>query len=158
MRGAHKTAARGPQVGGRHDSAVRGSVWQLVRYISFGVCTTLVNIVAYYLFAHCLGLSTSSSTIVSWVISVAFAYVTNKLWVFDSKSWQLRPLLREALSFYVCRLLTGALDLGIMLLTVNLLHWNDMLMKVLSNILVIILNFVASRALVFRRRAGGQDA
>lgn len=127
------------------------SVRQLVAYVFFGVCTTVMNIGVYYMCAHPLGMSTSVSTVASWVISVAFAYVTNKLWVFDSKSWRWNLLLREITSFYVCRLLTGVFDLGIMILTVDVLHWDDLLMKLLSNVLVVILNFVASRVLIFNR-------
>lgn len=105
----------------------------------------------YYVCAHPLGIGTSISTIVSWLISVAFAYVTNKLWVFGSTSWRWCLLLREVTSFYVCRLLTGVLDLGVMIITVDVLHWNDLLMKFLSNVLVVILNFVASRVLIFKK-------
>lgn len=131
--------------------ADKARIRQLAAYIFFGACTTLVNIVAYYLLAHPLGIGTAVSTALSWAISVAFAYVTNKLWVFGSKSWQPKLILREASAFYLCRLLTGVLDLGIMLLTVDILGWNDMLMKLLSNILVIILNFAASQVLIFKK-------
>lgn len=127
------------------------SLRQIVAYVFFGVLTTLVNIGVYYVCAHPLGIGTSISTIVSWLISVAFAYVTNKLWVFGSTSWRWCLLLREVTSFYVCRLLTGVLDLGVMIITVDVLHWNDLLMKFLSNVLVVILNFVASRVLIFKK-------
>lgn len=124
---------------------------QFIAYIFFGICTTVVNIAAYWLLAHPYGLGTCASTGIGWFLSVAFAYITNKLWVFDSKSWQPSLLLRETLSFYLCRLLIGLLDLAVMLLTVDILHWNDLLWKILSNILVVILNFIASRTLIFKQ-------
>lgn len=123
----------------------------IIAYIFFGVCTTLVNIVVYYVCAHPLGMSVGVSTVIGWVLSVLFAFVTNKVWVFDSKSWALQRVMREAVSFYLCRLATGALDLAVMLITVDLLGLNDLLMKILSNVLVVILNYVASRVFIFKK-------
>lgn len=133
----------------------RARLRQLALYVFFGVCTTLVNVVAYYALAHPIGLSTGVSTIVSWVLSVLFAFLTNKVWVFGSRSWAGRLLLREAVSFYVCRLLTGLMDLAIMLVTVDLWGWDDLWMKLASNVLVIILNYVASQCLIFQRKTRG---
>ena len=124
---------------------------QIGAYLFFGVCTTVVNIVVYWLLAHPCGLGTGLSTIAGWFLSVLFAYITNKLWVFGSKSWEPRLLFREAASFYLCRLLSGLLDLGIMEVTVELLGWNDMLWKFISNVIVVIINYIASRLFIFRK-------
>ena len=132
----------------------RGHLQKLIAYVFFGVCTTVINIVAYYLMAHPLALSTGVSTVVAWILAVLFAFLTNKVWVFGSMSWERRLLLREAASFYLCRLLTGALDLALMLITVDLWGWNDVLMKFVANIIVIILNFIASQLLIFKTRVG----
>lgn len=123
----------------------------IIAYIFFGACTTLVNIVVYYLCAHPLDMGTAASTVIGWFLSVLFAYVTNKIWVFDSRSWQPRRVVREALSFYLCRLATGALDLLVMLVTVDILGWNDLVMKILSNVLVVILNYAASKVFIFKK-------
>ena len=124
----------------------------ILAYLFFGVCTTIVNIVAYYLFSEVICLSTASSTSLAWLLAVLFAFVTNKLWVFNSCTWNRKVVLRELVSFMLCRIATGILDLGIMIFTVDFLYWNGMLMKVLSNILVIILNYAASKLLIFRKQ------
>ncbi len=84
-------------------------------------------------------------------MSVLFAFATNKIWVFESKS-QGRELLQEMILFFSLRLLTGILDVIIMYVSVELLNWNDMMMKVLVNVLVIVLNYGASRLVIFKDR------
>lgn len=123
----------------------------ILLYIFFGGLTTLVNIVAYYLLSR-MGMATVPATGVAWVLSVAFAYVTNRRWVFDSKASSPREIVREAFSFAVCRLLSGLMDVAIMYVCVDLLHWNDLLIKIISNVLVVIANYVASKLFVFRSR------
>ena len=122
----------------------------VVAYLFFGVCTTIVNIVGYFICSHLFGLSTGVSTVVAWIVSVAFAYVTNKLWAFDSKSWEARVVWREAFSFLCCRLATGAFDIGFMMVTVDLLCLNDLWMKVISNVVVVVANYVASKLFIFK--------
>jgi putative flippase GtrA len=90
--------------------------------------------------------------VIAWVLAVAFAYFTNKIWVFESKSWKWSVLKREISAFVSCRLATGILDIVIMYVCVDLLHWHAMLMKILSNILVIILNYVFSKLVIFKKK------
>ena len=123
----------------------------VVAYLLLGGCTTVVNIACYYLCAHAAHLSTGVSTVVAWIVSVAFAYVTNKRWAFDSRSWQVRTVLREAAAFTSCRLATGLFDIGFMLITVDRLHLNDFWMKVVANAVVVVANYVASKWLIFRK-------
>lgn len=125
---------------------------EVILYIFFGGCTTLVNIVVYYLCAHPLNRSTTMSTIISWILSVTFAYVTNKIWVFESNVDNKHDLLKEMVSFYGCRLSTGILDLIIMIVFVDILMFNDLIIKILSNILVIVLNYVASKLYIFKKK------
>ena len=125
---------------------------EVILYIFFGGCTTLVNIVVYYLCAHPLDMSTTMSTIISWILSVTFAYVTNKIWVFESNVDNKHDLLKEIVSFYGCRLSTGILDLIIMIVFVDILMFNDLIIKILSNILVIVLNYVASKLYIFKKK------
>lgn len=122
---------------------------ELISYLFFGVCTTLVNIIVYYIF-DVFESSTALSTVAAWILSVSFAFVTNKIYVFKSKVKAFKGILREAVSFFSCRLATGVLDLGIMLLFVDYFHFNGLLIKVLSNILVIVLNYVFSKIFIFK--------
>lgn len=124
----------------------------IIAYLFFGVCTTAINILIYYLCARQLRLSTGVSTVAAWVLAVLFAYVTNKLYVFQSRSWEKELVIQEIASFFGCRLMTGALDLAIMLICVDLMQLYDVGIKIFSNLLVIVLNYIASKLVVFRRR------
>ena len=123
----------------------------ILSYLFFGVCTTLVNIVIYYICAHWLMFSTVISTGAAWIVAVVFAYITNKLFVFESRSWSGKVIVKEAASFFLCRAATGALDIVIMLLGVDFMGIFDMWVKIISNIVVIILNYIASKWMVFRK-------
>lgn len=124
---------------------------EIVLYLVFGGGTTLVNIAVYYICAHSLQQNTVVSTCVAWVLSVMFAYITNKIWVFESKAHTVREVFCEVVSFFSCRLLTGLLDLAIMFICVDVMEWNDLLIKVLSNVIVIVLNYVASKLFIFAK-------
>lgn len=124
----------------------------LISYAVFGVLTTVVNIVTYSVCYNRMGMGNTLSNVIAWILAVAFAYVTNKLWVFDSKSWSWGVLKREVPAFVSCRLATGILDIVIMFLCVDVMAWNAMLMKILSNALVIILNYVFSKLIIFKKK------
>ena len=124
-----------------------------VSYIFFGGLTTLVNMLAFYLLDRA-GLGPVPATALAQVLAVLFAYVTNKLFVFQSKTDSLGALLREMGSFFACRAISFFLDIGIMWLTVDKLGWPNMLMKIISNVLIVIVNYVASKLLIFNRGDG----
>ena len=124
----------------------------LILYVVFGGLTTLVNIVAYWFCAHPLGLPVLWSTSIAWVLAVLFAYLINRRWVFHSEAKTAPQVTREVVSFFLCRLATYFVDVGIMELFANRLRWNDMLVKIGANVVVIILNYAASKLLVFRRK------
>lgn len=124
---------------------------EIILYLFFGGCTTLVNIVSYYICSR-LGMSTALSTVIAWVISVLFAYATNRKFVFLSKVTGLAAILKETAGFFLCRLATGLLDLAIMIVFVDVLHFNGMAIKILSNIFVIVLNYLASKLMIFKNK------
>ena len=125
----------------------------IIAYLFFGGLTTLVNIVCYYICAHVLKMATIPSTIIAWVLAVLFAYVTNRKWVFHSKVTGKKEILNEMMSFFGCRIATGIIDLLIMFVFVDLCHFNDLIIKIIANIIVIILNYVASKLLVFKKKS-----
>ncbi len=124
----------------------------VVPYIVFGVLTTVVNVAVYWMAAHLLGFSVMPSTVIAWVLAVLFAYVTNRKWVFRSEAKGAAAIAREMIAFFACRLATGALDVGCMFLFVDVLAFDDVVVKAAANVLVIVLNYVASRLVIFRRR------
>lgn len=123
----------------------------IILYLFFGGCTTLINIVTYYISAHLLNFSTAISTFLAWFFAVVVAYITNKIWVFECKSWKREVLVKEVTSFFACRIATGLLDMAFMLIFVDILLCNDLIIKIVSNIVVIILNYVASKLVIFKK-------
>ncbi len=124
---------------------------EIILYGFFGGCTTIVNVIIYYLSSRWLGLGTVVSTLFAWWIAVLFAYVTNRVMVFHSSNKEMRAILIEFAFFVACRLLTGILDIAIMYLFVDRLGCYDLIIKIISNVFVIIANYIASRLLIFKK-------
>lgn len=130
----------------------------VILYLFFGVCTTVVNIGAYWVAAHPLNLGTMPSTIIAWVLAVAFAYITNRKWVFCSKAAGGKEILAEMGSFFACRLATGGVDWVCMLVFVDFIGLNDVMVKFAANIIVVVLNYVASKLVIFRPKGKAEKA
>ena len=126
----------------------------ILPYGVFGVLTTIVNIGTYWFFAHPVGGSVMVSTVLAWIASVLFAYLTNRKWVFHSEARTGKEVGKEIVSFFSCRLATGVLDWVCMFVFVDLCGWNDVLIKCVANVLVIVLNYVASKLVIFRHKGG----
>lgn len=120
--------------------------YEVLSYLFFGGCTTLINIITFWLL-RLLKIGVYASNVVAWIVSVLFAFITNKLFVFESKG----NALKEGISFFVFRLLSLVFDMGIMYLLVDVFNWNDLLSKVLANIFVIIINYVFSKIFIFKK-------
>lgn len=125
--------------------------WDVIPYLFFGVCTTVVNVVAYWICAHPLGLGTMMSTIIAWILAVLFAYVTNRKWVFHSEAHGAEAIGKEMASFFGCRLATGVVDWVCMFIFVEWLSMNDVIIKAAANFVVIVLNYVASKLIIFKK-------
>lgn len=123
-----------------------------ILYAVFGVFTTAVNLIVYHLCYYQAGMSNTLSNIFAWIMAVTFAYLTNKSWVFDSRSWAWPVLRKEIPAFVSCRLATGIMDLIIMYVCVDILNWHAMLMKFVSNVLVILLNYIFSKLVIFKKK------
>ena len=124
---------------------------ELILYLVFGVLTTVVNYVSYLIFAP-LFKTTTIPTVIAWVLSVIFAYFTNRVWVFQSHAKGAAALFREVLSFFGARLLSGVIDVGIMWVFADRMGLNDKIVKLASNVFVVIFNYVASKLVVFRKK------
>lgn len=124
-----------------------------ILYIVFGVLTTAINIISFFLFTRLFGIGLIASNIGAWIASVIFAFVTNKIYVFDSRDYSLKVVTKELVDFTISRGATGALDMGLMYLFVSVIHMEDMVSKIIINIIVIILNYVLSKLYVFKKRA-----
>lgn len=125
--------------------------WDVVSYLFFGVLTTIVSWAVYAVFFHYTR-SGLISNIISWVIAVAFAYLTNKPFVFGSHDWSAKTVIPELAGFVGCRVGSGLLETAIIGLTVDILYWNGFVMKAVTSVFVVVLNYFGSKLLVFRNR------
>ena len=124
---------------------------EVFMYLLFGGLTTLINIIVYYL-CTLISISTGISTTIAFIVSVIFAYVTNRKWVFESKATTKKEILNEIWKFLSVRIGTYFMDLILMILLVDKLGWNGLICKILVNILVIILNYIASKLIIFKKK------
>lgn len=125
--------------------------YDLIAYLFFGVLTTVVNYIVYLPCYNVLGLSASVSNVIAWVAAVAFAYLTNKPFVFKSHDWSAKTVIPELTKFVGCRVASGVAETAILFVTVDLLSWNGNIWKLVTSVLVVILNYIGSKLLVFRK-------
>lgn len=125
---------------------------EIINYLIFGVLTTVINILVYDLFFYAFHLENIPSNVIAWVVSVLFAFITNKLFVFNSYKKGL-SLIVEMISFFGCRLSTGLIDTGLMYLFIDVLKTgHNTIIKIIVNVIVIVLNYVLSKIIIFRRK------
>ena len=122
-----------------------------MRYLVFGALSTVINIVVFAICSKIINFSTTTSNIIAWIIAVLFAYITNKLWVFNSKNSGKKELLKEIISFYGARVVTLVLETAFLWIAIDKMGFNEILMKIISNIIVIILNYIFSKVFIFKK-------
>ena len=125
--------------------------WDIVTYLFFGVLTTLVNYAVYLPCYNWLGLSAAVSNVIAWVVAVAFAYLTNKPWVFKSHDWSAKVVIPELTKFVACRVGSGVLETGMIFVFVDWLGFDGNVFKLVTSVLVVILNYIGSKLLVFKK-------
>lgn len=123
----------------------------VLSYLFFGVLTTVVNYLVYLPCYNGLGLSAAVSNGLAWAAAVIFAYLTNKPFVFKSFDWSMNTVIPELTKFVGCRVASGVAETAILLLTVDMLGWNGNIWKLVTSVLVVIVNYAASKLLVFRK-------
>ena len=126
--------------------------WDVLTYLIFGVLTTVVNYLVYLPVYNLLGLSAALSNAIAWVVAVAFAYLTNKPFVFKSHDWSVKTVIPELTKFIGTRLGSGGLETLVLLVFVDILRGNGNVWKLLTSVLVVVLNYIGSKLLVFRKK------
>lgn len=119
-------------------------------YLIFGILTTLVNIVSFYVMDK-LDVPLYVNNTIAWILSVSFAFVTNKLFVFESKSTNMKVVVKEGLSFFGFRLLSYFVDMLCIFILVDVFNFGKMISKVIGNIIVIIINYIFSKLFIFKK-------
>ena len=124
-------------------------LWDVFTYIFFGVMTTVVNIVAFGI-ATQLGLSWQLANFLAWLLAVLFAFVTNKLWVFNSHTDSLGGLIWEFGKFMGARVLSLGIDYACMFLFISWIGWSDMVAKLLTQVVIVVANYAFSKFIIFK--------
>lgn len=124
---------------------------ELILYIVFGILTTLINIGVFYLLDK-IGINVYINNTIAWVISVLFAFITNKIFVFESKSLNSKVLFKEGLSFFLARVLSYFIDMFTIFLLFQMMGVNKIIAKIISNVIVIIINYLLSKLVIFKKK------
>ena len=123
---------------------------EIILYVIFGVLTTIVNLIAYYLFSNIININYLISNAIAWIISVVFAYITNKFFVFNSSYINKDVIIEEFIKFMNCRLISGLSEVVLLFLFVDLLLMNDIVAKLIIEVLVALINFIFSKVFIFK--------
>ena len=126
---------------------------EVINYLIFGVLTTIVSLAVYYSLTFTIinpenPILLQVANIISWIASVTFAYITNRKYVFKSKN---DNKLKEASKFVIARIITLFIDMAIMFIGVTILHGNDKIIKIISQFVIIVSNYLFSKILVFKK-------
>lgn len=124
---------------------------ETISYIIFGVLTTLVDYVAFYIFYYKAGWSNVVSNTIAWILAVAFAYITNKLFVFEAKADNIKSLLIEIISFAGARVATLLLT-NVFLLFAEYIGMEAMIAKIVISVAVVIINYFLSKLFIFKKK------
>lgn len=122
-----------------------------ILYLVFGGLTTLISIITYAVFTELADINILIANILSWIISVAVAYATNKSVVFRSDKKGAAQVLTEALSFYAGRLLTLLIEEAILFVFIDLAKLPNMPVKIIAQIIIIVLNYIISKVFIFKK-------
>ncbi|MBQ7265564.1 MAG: GtrA family protein [Firmicutes bacterium] len=131
---------------------------ETISYLIFGVLTTIVSYVSYFLAQRLLmgvmgrDASIMVANVISWVLAVSFAYVTNKLYVFESKSWKREVIIKEIASFVGARLFSFGFETAWMWITAIVLGFNDAICKLLAQVAITLMNYFFSKLFIFKKK------
>ncbi len=131
---------------------------ELISYVLWGAATTAVNYAVYFPCTKLLRLDHILSNVIAWIVAVLFAFVVNKAFVFASKSWKRDTVLGELWKFVSARILSGVLETLILFIFVNLLRFDDGIVKILAGIAVVLLNYAVSKMFVFKKQQNTENS
>lgn len=127
--------------------------WTFVLYMIFGLAATLLETSLYYLFYEKSGMPNLQATLIAWFLTVVFAFFTNKAFVYRSMNWHLGRVVKEFCFFLGFRAGTGIFNLLYMYVTVDILNWKPVLMKLISALIVGLMNYIFGKAIIFKKGA-----
>ena len=125
---------------------------ELIKYLLIGGLTTVLNYIVFALLVNEAKLEMHPSNLIAWGVSVIFAYLTNKLFVFESKSFKIDVLAKEILTFGAARVFSFILEEVILFIFVDKLGMEKLIIKLIANIIVIIVNYILSKFIIFKKK------
>lgn len=128
-----------------------------INYLIFGFLAFVLNYILYFLFADAMQMHYMTATVLSWVLTVVFAYWTNRTFVFKSQNKDTGSVVKEFVSFIGARIATEVLELVLMYVMVDLLSINDKISKLVCQVLVILANYVLSKIWIFKKSGDGAE-
>lgn len=123
---------------------------ELTAYIFWGAVTTLVNYVVYFVCTKLFVIHYLLSNLIAWFLSVLFAYIVNKVFVFASRDWSGKRLFKEIWQFMAARVFSGAAETGMLWVLVDIMGYQDAIIKIVAGAFVIVVNYVFSKWIIFR--------
>ncbi len=123
---------------------------EIVTYIAFGVLTTAVNFLVFLFSRELLKMSATASNIIAWLLAVLFAFLTNKPFVFKSKSWSREVVIPEFVKFVTCRIGSGIMETVFLFITVDCINWNGSILKLIASGFVMVLNYISGKWVAFK--------
>lgn len=125
-------------------------------YLFFGALTTLVSILSFYIAGTTVGINEHAANVISWILAVTFAFVTNRIWVFDARCDTKKEFLSQMRDFYVGRLATLGVEELILLVFVTLMKLNKNVIKIIAQLAILVLNYLVSKLFVFKNKSDGK--
>lgn len=125
---------------------------ELISYVFWGVMTTLVNYVVYFICTKAIGIDYLIANVIAWFVAVVFAFWVNKVYVFHSYQKDAKTMVREFGTFVSARILSGVLETGMLALFVETMHFNDSVIKIIASVLVVIINYILSKLIIFKKQ------
>ena len=126
---------------------------ELISYGVFGVLTTVINYVVYFVCITLFDCNYVISNGIAWVLAVVFAFVTNKLYVFHSLSWDFKTTFRQCWQFFSARIFSLLVETALLWLLIEQFQGDERIVKIFTNIVVIVINYVISKIIIFRKKA-----
>lgn len=126
-------------------------LWDIFTYVFFGVLTTLINILVFAIVTK-LGANWMIANFLAWFLSVLFAFVTNKLWVFESHTTNLPSLCWEVVKFFAARIASLAIDYACMFVFIQVCNWSNMVAKLLTQVIIVAVNYLLSKFIIFKNK------
>lgn len=123
----------------------------IIMYLIFGVLTTILNFIVFLFCSQVLKIDVLIANIIAWVAGVIFAFITNKFFVFESKTKDLKVFIKELNSFVASRLLTLGMEEIIIFIFITQLNFNSTIIKIIAQFLVIVFNYIFSKIFVFKK-------